>query len=124
MKRASRIPSIRPSDFILARCWEVAEALRPLILIVQGGLNGWKAAGYPVITDRRQPLPLMRQVQIVAGALVFGGTLAGASLSALFYLIPAFVGAGLLFAGLTGWCGMAKLLAVMPWNKRAGEGLG
>lgn len=89
-------------------------------LIVQGGLNGWKAAGYPVITDRRQPLPLMRQVQIVAGALALGGTLAGASLSPLFYIIPAFVGAGLLFAGLTGWCGMAKLLAVMPWNKRAG----
>lgn len=88
-------------------------------LIMQGGINAWKAAGYPVITERRQPLPLMRQVQIVAGALALCGTLAGATLAAGFYIIPGIVGAGLLFAGVTGWCGMAKLLAAMPWNKRA-----
>ncbi|MFT4272849.1 MAG: rhodanese family protein [Pantoea sp.] len=88
------------------------------VLIMQGGLNAWKSAGYPVITDRRQPLPLMRQVQISAGVLALGGTLAGAALAPEFYIIPGFVGAGLLFAGVTGWCGMAKLLAVMPWNKQ------
>lgn len=85
-------------------------------LIMQGGLNAWKAAGYPVTTDRLQPLPLMRQVQMTAGALVLGGTLAGATLASIFYIIPGFVGTGLIFAGATGWCGMAKLLAVMPWN--------
>ncbi|MDK9361864.1 rhodanese family protein [Lelliottia wanjuensis] len=86
-------------------------------LIMQGGLNAWKAAGYPVQVDSRQPLPVMRQVQITAGALVLCGTVAGAVLSPAFYIIPGFVGPGLMFAGITGWCGMAKFLAVMPWNR-------
>ena len=86
-------------------------------LIMQGGLNAWKAAGYPVIVDRRQPLPLMRQVQIAAGALALGGSLGGLFLTSVLYVIPGFVGAGLMLAGMTGWCGMAKLLAVMPWNR-------
>lgn len=99
-----------------------AAQIRPAVhpakaLIMQGGLNAWKAAGYPVQVDRRQPLPLMRQVQLTAGALALCGTLAGALLSPVFYIIPGFVGAGLVFAGATGWCGMAKLLAVMPWNR-------
>lgn len=87
-------------------------------LIMQGGLNAWKAAGYPVTIDRRQPLPLMRQVQIIAGALALGGTLAGTLLAPVFYIVPGIVGAGLMLAGVTGWCGMAKLLAFMPWNKQ------
>lgn len=88
------------------------------VIILQGGLNAWKAEGYPVITDRHQPLPLMRQVQLTAGAMALGGTLAGALLHPLFFIIPAFTGAGLMFAGITGLCGMARLLAVMPWNRR------
>ncbi len=86
-------------------------------LIMQGGLNAWKGAGYPVKIDHRQPLPLMRQVQIIAGGLALGGTLAGTLLAPAFYIVPGVVGAGLMFAGVTGWCGMAKLLALMPWNK-------
>ncbi|EOC1311513.1 rhodanese-like domain-containing protein [Cronobacter turicensis] len=100
-----------------ARQQLIAAAHPADVRIMQGGLNAWKAAGLPVITDSRQPLPLMRQVQIVAGALALCGTLAGATITPAFYIIPAFVGAGLMFAGITGWCGMAKLLAVMPWNK-------
>lgn len=95
----------------------VASAFPARAAIIEGGLNAWKKAGYPVVTDRRQPLPLMRQVQITAGALALAGTIAGASLAAGFYIIPGVVGAGLMFAGITGWCGMAKLLAAMPWNK-------
>jgi len=60
----------------------------------------------------------MRQVQITAGALALCGTIAGALLAPVFYTIPGFVGAGLVFAGVTGWCGMARLLSVMPWNNR------
>ena len=86
-------------------------------LIVHGGLNAWKAAGYTTEVDKRQPLPLMRQVQIVAGSLVLGGTLLGTFVAPGFYAVAAFVGAGLMFAGISGWCGMAKLLAAMPWNK-------
>lgn len=98
----------------------LAAAVQPAqAMLMQGGINAWKAAGLPTVVDKRQPLPLMRQVQIVAGSLVLAGTLLGLFVAAGFFVIPAFVGAGLMFAGMSGWCGMAKLLAVMPWNKNA-----
>jgi rhodanese-related sulfurtransferase len=87
--------------------------------ILEGGLDAWKKAGLPVTLDRRQPLELMRQVQIAAGMLILLGVLLGAFVAPGFYALSGFVGAGLLFAGVTGFCGMARMLAVMPWNKRA-----
>jgi len=87
--------------------------------ILEGGLDAWKKAGLPVTLDRRQPIELMRQVQIVAGTLILLGVLLGAFVAPGFYVLSGFVGAGLLFAGLSGFCGMARLLAGMPWNKRA-----
>lgn len=98
----------------------LAAAVQPAqAMLMQGGINAWKAAGLPTVVDKRQPLPLMRQVQITAGCLVLAGTLLGLIVSPGFFVVPAFVGAGLMFAGISGWCGMAKLLAVMPWNKNA-----
>jgi rhodanese-related sulfurtransferase len=87
--------------------------------ILEGGLDAWKKAGLPVRQDRSQPIELMRQVQIAAGALVLIGVALGALLTPALYGLSAFVGAGLLFAGLSGFCGMARLLALMPWNRRA-----
>lgn len=84
---------------------------------IQGGLNAWKKAGYPTQVNRSKPLPLMRQVQIVAGSLALAGTLGGTFFSPYLYVLLGFVGAGLLFAGISGWCGMAKLLEGMPWNQ-------
>lgn len=84
---------------------------------LKGGLEAWKAAGYPVHANRSAPLEIMRQVQIAAGLLILLGAALGATLNPLFYALSAFVGAGLLFAGATGWCGMAKLLKMMPWNR-------
>ena len=85
--------------------------------ILEGGLDAWKKAGLPVTLDRSQPIDIMRQVQIVAGSLVLIGVLLGAFLTPGFYALSGFVGAGLLFAGSTGFCGMAHLLALMPWNR-------
>jgi rhodanese-related sulfurtransferase len=87
--------------------------------ILEGGLDAWKKAGLPVTRDRHQPIELMRQVQIAAGMLILVGVLLGAFVAPVFYALSGFVGAGLLFAGVTGFCGMARLLAVMPWNRRA-----
>ena len=87
--------------------------------ILEGGLDAWKKAGLPVRLDRRQPIEIMRQVQIAAGTLILLGVLLGAFVAPGFYALSGFVGAGLLFAGLSGFCGMARLLALMPWNKRA-----
>jgi rhodanese-related sulfurtransferase len=86
-------------------------------LLLSGGINAWKSANLPTIEDKKQPLPLMRQVQIVAGTLILIGILLGYTLDTSLFLLSGFVGAGLLFAGVSGWCGMALLLAKMPWNK-------
>ncbi|MGE5150813.1 MAG: rhodanese family protein [Rhodospirillaceae bacterium] len=84
--------------------------------ILDGGIDAWKKAGLPV--DRREPIAIERQVQITAGALVLTGVLLGIWIAPAFLALSGFVGAGLMFAGISGWCGMAKLLGLMPWNRR------
>lgn len=87
--------------------------------VVEGGLDAWKAAGLPVAEDRRRPIELMRQVQIAAGSLVLLGLVLAALVSPWFLALSGFVGAGLVFAGLTGTCAMGALLGRMPWNRAA-----
>ena len=82
-----------------------------------GGLESWIAAGFPVQKSGRTMLPLDRQVQLTVGLCVLIGTLLGAYHNPVFLIIPAFFGAGLAFAGLSGFCGLARLLALMPWNR-------
>lgn len=85
--------------------------------ILEGGIDGWKRAGFATEIDRKVPIDLMRQVQITAGVLVLVGVLGGFLVNSAFFGLSAFVGAGLTFAGISGFCGMARLLAVMPWNR-------
>jgi rhodanese-related sulfurtransferase len=87
--------------------------------VVEGGLEAWKRAGLPVAEDRRQPLELMRQVQIAAGSMVLLGVMLSALVAPAFYALSALVGAGLVFAGITGTCGLARALRLMPWNRVA-----
>ncbi|KAF0097355.1 MAG: rhodanese-like protein [Rhodospirillaceae bacterium] len=86
--------------------------------ILEGGIDAWRKAGLAIAVDRRQPIEIMRQVQITAGSLVVLGVMLGVWVAPAYFALSAFVGAGLAFAGITGWCGMAKLLALMPWNRR------
>ena len=88
------------------------------VYLVEGGLEGWRKAGLPVEETRSAPLEIMRQVQIAAGLLVLTGVVLGFLVAPAWFGLSAFVGAGLTFAGVSGWCGMAHLLAVMPWNRR------
>jgi rhodanese-related sulfurtransferase len=85
---------------------------------LQGGLNAWKQAGYPTKVNKNAPISMMRQVQIIAGSLVLIGTLLGAFVSSYFLILSGFVGAGLLFAGVTNTCMMARLLAKLPYNQQ------
>jgi rhodanese-related sulfurtransferase len=89
----------------------------PRAYLLEGGLNAWKEAGLATLIDRAKPIELQRQVQIAVGSLVLFGLALSQAVSPWLLLIPAFVGSGLVFAGLSGWCGMAKLLAAMPWNR-------
>ena len=85
--------------------------------VLAGGIDTWRSSGRPTIVDKRQPLEIMRQVQLVAGGLVLIGIALGFLVSPLLFGLSAFVGAGLMMAGATGWCGMAKLLQHLPWNR-------
>jgi rhodanese-related sulfurtransferase len=87
--------------------------------MLAGGLEGWKQAGLPVSVDRSQPIEINRQVMIGAGSLVLIFVLLGATVAPAFYMLAGLIGAGLVFGGASGWCGMAKLLEVMPWNRHA-----
>jgi rhodanese-related sulfurtransferase len=84
---------------------------------LEGGLSAWQQAGFQVKRSGSPVLPLDRQTQCAAGFLAFAGVLLGVSVHPIFYAVSGFVGLGLMFAGITGWCGMAKLLAKMPWNR-------
>lgn len=121
---------VRPGDDVLifhcrsgartqANAAKLAGAGNCETFILQGGIDAWKKAGLPVAFDRRQPIELMRQVQIAVGSLVLASVVLGWLVAPGFYLLSGFVGAGLALAGLTGFCGMARLLALMPWNRRA-----
>ncbi|BCX50096.1 sulfurtransferase [Haloferula helveola] len=85
--------------------------------VLEGGVTAWEAAGLPV-NRGKAVLSLERQVRITAGVLVLIGVILGTWVHAGFYGLAAFVGAGLTFAGITDWCGMAMLLAKAPWNQR------
>jgi rhodanese-related sulfurtransferase len=86
------------------------------LAILDGGVLAWQAAGLPV--NRGQAgLSLERQVRIAAGVLVLSGVVLGTWVHPAFYGLSGFVGAGLIFAGVTDWCGMGLLLARAPWNQ-------
>ena len=84
----------------------------------RGGVQAWKDAGYATAGGQRTPLSLQRQVQIASGSLVLLGTLLGVIVSPWFLLLSGGVGAGLVYAGVSGTCGMATLLARLPYNQR------
>ena len=83
---------------------------------VDGGINALEKSGGELESFSRV-IPLMRQVQITAGSLTLLGVVLSLFVHPAFIYLSAFVGAGLTFAGLTGFCGMANFLALMPWNK-------
>jgi rhodanese-related sulfurtransferase len=91
----------------------------PDIFVLEGGLGGWKQAGLPTRLDRKQPIELQRQVMIAAGSLILTGLVLAYLVSSWFIALSAFMGCGLVFAGVTGRCGLAALLMLMPWNKAA-----
>jgi rhodanese-related sulfurtransferase len=86
---------------------------------IAGGTSAWQQCGLPVVAGERGVISLERQVRIAAGSLVLLGEVLGWHVHAAFHAIAVFVGVGLVFAGITDWCGMALFLARMPWNRAA-----
>lgn len=86
------------------------------IATVEGGTQAWIDNGLPVV-EGEPVMSLERQVRIAAGSLVVLGTILGVTISPWFLGLSGFVGAGLVFAGVTDTCGMAILLSKCPWNQ-------
>ncbi len=102
-----------------ANCQRLADAVEGPAFVLQGGLAGWSAAGLPLEVNEAAPMPIMRQVQITAGALVLSGEVMGLLVHPAFHALSAAVGAGLLWSGLSGSCMMANMLSRAPWNRAA-----
>lgn len=86
------------------------------VVNVEGGTLACVEAGLPVVRGKKA-ISLERQVRIAAGSLVLLGVLLGWLVHPAFLGLSAFVGAGLVFAGITDTCGMGMMLARMPWNQ-------
>ena len=86
------------------------------IVNVEGGTSAWESAGLPVQKGKKV-MSLERQVRIAAGSLVVIGAVVGQFVHPGGFGLSAFVGAGLVFAGITDTCGMGMMLARMPWNR-------
>jgi rhodanese-related sulfurtransferase len=86
------------------------------VVNVEGGTLACVEAGLPIVRGRKA-ISLERQVRIAAGSLVLLGAVLGWLVHPAFIGLSAFVGAGLVFAGITDTCGMGMLLARMPWNQ-------
>jgi rhodanese-related sulfurtransferase len=85
--------------------------------VVTGGTEAWASEGLPLEGTGRKSISIERQVRIGAGILVLTGVILGFLIHPAFFGLSAFIGAGLIFAGVTDWCGMGLLLALAPWNR-------
>jgi len=97
-------------------CEQLAAGGVTNLVNVEGGTLGCVSAGLPVNRGKKT-ISLERQVRIAAGTLVILGTALGALVHPYWLGLSGFVGAGLVFAGITDTCGMAMILARMPWNQ-------
>ncbi len=123
----TRVPRSTPDHPVVMQCKTGSRSLRAScqllesgwseVIHLQGGLEHWQRLRLPVTRTANAPISIMRQVQITAGSLVVLGTVLGALVSPWWLLLSGFVGSGLVFAGVTNTCGMALLLARMPWNQ-------
>ena len=124
--KTANIPSTPGQDVIFTcrsgmrtegACDQLAARVSSPAFMLEGGIDGWARTGLPLAIDEYAPLEIMRQVQIAVGFLTLVGVILGFTVAPGWFGLSAFVGAGLTFAGVTGFCGMARLLMLAPWNR-------
>ncbi len=103
---------------------QLAQRGHPDVHVVEGGLQAWVAAGYPVERGASHVWSLERQVRFAAGIGVLVGVGLAWVVHPWFIALAAFIGAGLVFSAVTDTCGMALMLARMPWNQQPKGGAG
>ncbi|HEU0310805.1 MAG TPA: rhodanese family protein [Sphingomicrobium sp.] len=126
-------PASTPGDVLIFHCRsgmrtgqavsKIAEAAGARdCYILEGGISAWGNAGLPIEKVLGAPIEMQRQVMIAAGTLVLIGTILSLLMSPAWIALAILVGAGMTFAGFSGFCGMARLLALMPWNRTPANG--
>ena len=122
-KRVADLSVNRPIALICQmgqRARVAATLLQPCrteLLVVEGGTKAWREAGLPLVASVAARWSLERQVRLIAGLLAFSGSVLAVLLSPYWLIVPAFVGCGLSFAGVTDICPMGIVLARLPWNR-------
>lgn len=97
-------------------CEKLVAAGQTNVVNVEGGTMAWEQVGLPVVRGKKA-MSLERQVRIAAGSIVFIGVLLSFFVHPYFIWLSGFIGAGLVFAGVTDTCWMGMLIAKMPWNQ-------
>lgn len=122
----TRLNDLRPGEHVVLVCQsgrraciteDLLKAHREDIIVLEGGTTAWANAGLPIVGNAPARWSLERQVRLGAGLLILLGVGLGFAVSPGWFGLAGFVGVGLTFAGITNICGMASLLALMPWNK-------
>jgi rhodanese-related sulfurtransferase len=90
----------------------------PNLHVLDGGVSGWTAGGQPVVRGAEK-ISLERQVRIAAGSIAALGAVLALAVNPLFAIVPALIGSGLTFAGITNTCMLGMLLARLPYNRGA-----
>ena len=123
-KHAAEIDHSQPVYLMCRTGRRAADAAKRLadkgftdVHVIEGGMLEWSKADLPLIKGESRVWALERQVRFVAGLLVLTGVLLSVFIHPYFVWLAAFLGAGLVFSAVADWCGMAMLLARMPWNK-------
>lgn len=101
----------------LQGCTILSDLKNTHVVNVGGGIIEWQSEGFAVKQKKGFSLPLIQQVHLTAGSLVLVGVILSFIHHPAWALLSGFVGAGLVFSGVTGWCGIVRLLSKMPWNR-------
>ena len=91
------------------------------VVNVEGGTESWVQQDLPVVRGKKVRIPLDAQVRLVIGIFVLFGSIMTWLGYTGFVFLTMFFGAGLVFSGITNFCGMALLLGKMPWNQVSGN---
>lgn len=89
------------------------------VRVVGGGMEAWRDAGYPVLRKGPATWSLERQVRLTVSLLLLGSFMLGNLAHPAFFILTPLIAGGLLFSAVTDTCGMASVLALLPWNRRA-----
>jgi rhodanese-related sulfurtransferase len=126
LSRTFRRPTPGREDTLYITCHAGPRALRAAeqlrragfknLSLLEGGTRRWQQLGLP-LERCGNAISLERQVQIAIGSLLVFKVALGFSVHELFFALTAITGIGLIVAGATRWCGMASLIARMPWNQ-------